>query len=104
MHAAPPVLKLLRSNFEIVRNDICPFRLLLSSMKTEADTEIMLCQCPHMMLQITNTSSFPLLSISLFYYPRPENTNVFRFVRSYIRIGNYSYAKAHDTYEELKIA
>jgi hypothetical protein len=93
MHAAPPVLQLLLGSSEIMWNDICPFRLLLSSMKTEVDIEIMLCQFPYMMVKITslsritNTSLFPWLWVSLFPYARAANTNVFRFVRSYVPIG-----------------
>jgi hypothetical protein len=62
-------------------------------MKTEVDIEIMLCQFPHMLVQITslshitNASLFPWFWVTLFPYARPANTNVFRFVRSYVPIG-----------------
>jgi hypothetical protein len=52
-------------------------------------------------LLMTNTSLFPWLWVSLFPYARPANTNVFRFVRSYVPIGNSSNGKAQDAYDEL---
>jgi hypothetical protein len=96
MYASPPLFQLLLCSSEIMWNDICPFNLLLSSMKMGIDTDSVMpisaydgTNSQH--IALTKTSLISWLWVSLFPHARPVNTNVFRFVRSYVPIGSLWY-------------